>query len=931
MKRNLLFGLAVGTMAFSGLANNGRIEQSFNRDKVILPSSHYTGDQIWNADAWIINTHVAFGDRNRDDVYNHVWGTPADDANGKKWYEEGYTLTSGKADPSDLYDYKDEEIEWTNMSSPFTTDKWIASEIMGDIYLRRTFTLDEIPEGGIYLQCGRDDAPSEWYINGVKVHTESDGWDEGKVVLLTDEGKSALKVGENLMAVHVHQNWGGAYADCGLYGSDGYLYILDKGGEGSSWTCSYKLLDENEQIADAVAEGCFDVDADLTDWTPAMGPFSNGDDRWNITRWDSDNHPILIRRDFYLSASSLEALLDHGTIHITSSYDEFPVIYLNGTEIWRAEGWNDDNYATYTLTDDQKKLLREGDNVLGMSAQRGAGGGHAEYALYIDYPCEGYVYEEKADLSPLQSILESLINEANDIIDTATNLPFLDAALEAAEEALEEAKDADALNAAINTLREAVNTAKDSMGDIEAFMATTMLGVEDEEAYNQFAAASSREDFAKALQTLRYARRVAAADTHEDLFEGAKPEVGGKYYLYNVGRKQFLCGGSDWGAHAALGFPGVEITLDEQVADSENGCESFIIRTGLFNQDHDYLAYGGYMDGQRGDESDGWAFVPVDGKNNVFHMVQGGYPDVYVMWNPYGRTDAGNNDETNVCTESRNIDLQDLNAQWKLVTRAERNALIAEASAENPVDMTYYIASPNFSQRENIEPWIQVNTNTWGRGENHHELTLESYGSENMSVSQVVEGLPAGQYELSVQGYYRNGEIDPQLTNPAISHAYLFADLEKTELPNILEGNNQAPGEGTTRVVSTDDGDIVYNFPNSCNEAVRFFKSGLYKTTLSFNISDKTDEPVVAAEGEPTLHSVKIGVAKDKRDFEGDWIVLDNFRLKYLGGNSQNSVEDVEMAEEAIDGPIYNLQGIRVNDATVPGIYIQNGKKFIVK
>ena len=76
MKRNLLFGLAVGTMAFSGLANNGRVELSFNRDKVILPSSHYNGDQIWNADAWIINTHVAFGDRNRDDVYNHVWGTP---------------------------------------------------------------------------------------------------------------------------------------------------------------------------------------------------------------------------------------------------------------------------------------------------------------------------------------------------------------------------------------------------------------------------------------------------------------------------------------------------------------------------------------------------------------------------------------------------------------------------------------------------------------------------------------------------------------------------------------------------------------------------------------------------------------------------------------------------------------------------------------
>lgn len=922
MKRNLLFGLAVGTMAFSGLANNGRVELSFNPDKVILPSSHYTGDQIWNADAWIINTHVAFGDRNRDEVYNHVWGTPADDANGKKWYEEGYTLTSGKADPSNLYDYKDEEIEWTNMSSPFTTDKWIASEIMGDIYLRRTFTLDEIPEGGIYLQCGRDDAPSEWYINGVKVHTESDGWDEGKVVLLTDEGKSALKVGENLMAVHVHQNWGGAYADCGLYGSDGYLYILDKGGEGSSWTCSYKLLDENDQIADAVAEGCFDVDADLTDWTPAMGPFSNGDDRWNITRWDSDNHPILIRRDFYLSASSLEALLDHGTIHITTSYDEFPVIYLNGTEIWRAEGWNDDNYATYTLTDDQKKLLREGDNVLGMSAQRGAGGGHAEYALYIDYPCEGYVYEEKADLSPLQSILESLINEANDIIDAAPMLPFLAAALEEAEEALEEAKDADALNAAIDTLREAVNTAKDSMGDIEAFMATMMLGVEDEEAYNQFAAASSREDFAKALQTLRYARRVAAADTHEDVFEGAKPEVGGKYYLYNVGRKQFLCGGSDWGAHAALGFPGVEITLD---GEADNG--GYHVRTGLIAE-NDYLNYRGYMDCPK---AGGWAFIPVEGKKNVFNMVQADYKDVYVMWNPYGDTDDNAfRDETNVCTESHDVDPANPDAQWKLVTREERDALIAEASAENPVDLTYYIVSPNFNQKENHDAWIfnGANTGIWERGQRHNDFIAESWNSDNMEISQEVKGLPAGQYELTVQGFYRNGNFDAQFSNPELQNAYLFADTEKTELPNILSEKNNAPGEGDT--FTTEDG-MTHNIPNNGVQAPNFFKSGLYKTTLNFNISDgEADEPVAIAEGE-TGKSVRIGVKKDTKGLEEDWVVLDNFRLKYLGGNSQNSVEDVEVAEEAIDGPIYNLQGIRVNDATVPGIYIQNGKKFIVK
>ena len=36
-------------------------------------------------------------------------------------------------------------------------------------------------------------------------------------------------------------------------------------------------------------------------------------------------------------------------------------------------------------------------------------------------------------------------------------------------------------------------------------------------------------------------------------------------------------------------------------------------------------------------------------------------------------------------------------------------------------------------------------------------------------------------------------------------------------------------------------------------------------------------------------------------------------------------------AETVKDGKIYNLQGVQVKSATQRGIYIQNGKKFVVK
>ena len=36
-------------------------------------------------------------------------------------------------------------------------------------------------------------------------------------------------------------------------------------------------------------------------------------------------------------------------------------------------------------------------------------------------------------------------------------------------------------------------------------------------------------------------------------------------------------------------------------------------------------------------------------------------------------------------------------------------------------------------------------------------------------------------------------------------------------------------------------------------------------------------------------------------------------------------------AAAATDGRVYNLQGIQVAQPTAPGIYISNGKKFVVK
>ncbi|MBQ8773106.1 MAG: hypothetical protein IJZ17_01345 [Muribaculaceae bacterium] len=334
------------------------------------------------------------------------------------------------------------------------------------------------------------------------------------------------------------------------------------------------------------------------------------------------------------------------------------------------------------------------------------------------------------------------------------------------------------------------------------------------------------------------------------------------------------------------------------------------------------------MDAPRYDD---FGFIPVEGKENVYNIIQADYMDVHMAWNPYANVDAGNADETTVGTECRDLQADDLNAQWKLVTRAEREALLAEASLENPADATIYIASPNFNQRENATVvWSMPNANVWDYGANHYDFAVESWNSENCDINQMIVGLPAGVYVAAVQGFYRNGNHAAQANADFAQNAYFYAGdpIYDVYLPNITEESMQAPGEGNNAV--TEDGSVTYQYPDGIVQATNFFKSGLYKVYTVTVVEEGNDFP--------------LGVAKDIKGEEEDWVVADNFRLTYYGANTtveevKNHLNGVTGIESIVDGSdavkgdnrIFNIQGIEVKNATMPGIYIQNGKKFIVK
>lgn len=523
--------------------------------------------------------------------------------------------------------------------------------------------------------------------------------------------------------------------------------------------------------------------------------------------------------------------------------------------------------------------------------------------------------------------------EAFTVNTTAALQAALDEALNAAKAALN-GDDMEAQRQALENLQRAFDNVKSiNSNDFDALQKTIALakeeGINTADAEEFFQSGTTQGQLYDQLKALRYARKNFHAERQPDVFAGNDVKAG-EFYLYNVGQQRFLTGGSDWGAHAALGMPGTLLTLEnidtpeeptegeEEQTNRPDPATDFHINTGLRNGGPDdnpsqYLGYRGYMDSSK---AGAWRFVKLE--NGNYNIFQADYPDAFVVFNPDCSVDGGNGDHTTVCTEQRgDIESYNLDAQWKLVTRADRDALLEKAAKDAPVDASYYIVNPGFNQRAEVEPaWQIFNGSVWGRGGNHPDFALESWNSNDCSFSTSVTGLKAGYYLLTVQGFYRDGHHGDQarlITEEGLEpaqYAYVYSGMYDILLPNITAEVNKAPGLGNNTSVG--------EYPDGIDQAVQFFQLGLYQVQLLVDVN---------ASG-----ILDIGVAKDEKGHDGDWVVVDNFRLKYYGTEKPDltGIENV-VTTTVNNGKIYNLQGMEVKDATKRGIYIRDGKKFVVK
>lgn len=318
-----------------------------------------------------------------------------------------------------------------------------------------------------------------------------------------------------------------------------------------------------------------------------------------------------------------------------------------------------------------------------------------------------------------------------------------------------------------------------------------------------------------------------------------EPITAGTFYMKNVGAGKYLAGGNSWGTQASLSDHG----LDVIVTRLENG--KYTIDTNVPNGEKHFLGSNGYVDSEVAE----WTLTKVTGGNYVISI---------------DNTNFIGYDSTTVVSLTL-TDTTTTAAQWQFLTKDELVREFANATADSPVDATFFIQGQNFNRNDGNRNGAWQGGPAFGGG-NHTNWCAEKWNA-NYDIYQELTGLPNGSYRLTAQGFYRAGNGG---TTETAQLAMLYAGNKSVPLKNILaEAGNEAISGNTSDVPG-------YGLvPNNMETAGIAFAAGLYAGhSIDVLVTDGT---------------LRIGVKKDSL-INSDWTIFDNFELAYLGTELYDAV-----------------------------------------
>lgn len=261
------------------------------------------------------------------------------------------------------------------------------------------------------------------------------------------------------------------------------------------------------------------------------------------------------------------------------------------------------------------------------------------------------------------------------------------------------------------------------------------------------------------------------------------------------------------------------------------------------------------------------------------------------------------------------------------VTKYVINDIIADASEAKPADITKVIANSDFATMSSTG-W-DVKDGTMAFQSNNNVEAGEFYNC-TFNLQQTLVGLPAGMYRLTSQAFYRNGnnpsaKVDDsdQLKYDVNENAFIyFSDKEipteegktvATELPE----NKQAIKTITAHKIAEDDWNSV---GLSDNGGLKKMDDGMYIpdnmiTAQAFFRSDAGS----AYDSEPLNFTYngssdfRIGLIKNVKNetTSGDWTIVKNFKLYYLGVDP-TGISEIVIDANAVATKIYNASGMQI-------------------
>ncbi len=333
----------------------------------------------------------------------------------------------------------------------------------------------------------------------------------------------------------------------------------------------------------------------------------------------------------------------------------------------------------------------------------------------------------------------------------------------------------------------------------------------------------------------------------------------GDYLVVNAVTGNYLAGGLLWGTQSMEGGKPQFMTFE-----LKDGGTYTIDSHQSNGGDSHYLGTNLYVDSGAAE----WVIAEVDGGYTIYgtsvidNVTTTGYLTGNGFQNPLSiETTAG------------------ATAVWELVTKDDIIASMADATEDNPVDVSALIPSCEPKRNPWGDSWTATGYNvsddpgncSFGVYNGGWASDCESYHSSNgFDIRQVIPELPAGSYTLTAQAFYRND-------GTGTTYPVMYVDGgNEVAFPNMTSasGATTAATSGSMGTAYTDF--LAGLYPISVDFTVDADDTDV---TVGFTNKSTTDDSMWSIFGELGLLYLGAGEGPEPYTFEAeDWVASDNTR-----------------------------------------------------